>query len=112
MDSPAKFDSKVGEGGLQLSGGQAQRIALTRELIRNPKILILDEATSALDPISENYVHSVVSSLDESITVFIVSHKMSTLSYCDQILVVNSGRIKQNLSFSELMSDEEISNYY
>ena len=75
MDSPAKFDSKVGEGGLQLSGGQAQRIALTRELIRNPKILILDEATSALDPISENYVHSLVSSLDESITVFIISHR-------------------------------------
>lgn len=112
MNSPAKFDSKVGEGGLQLSGGQAQRIALTRELIRNPKILILDEATSALDPISENYVHSTIASLDKSITVFIVSHKMSTLSYCDQILIVNSGKLKRNLSYSELMSDDGMLNYY
>ena len=72
----------------------------------------MDEATSALDPISENYVHSTIASLDKSITVFIVSHKMSTLSYCDQILIVNSGKLKRNLSYSELMSDDGMLNYY
>ena len=96
-NSPQKENTLVGERGILLSGGQAQRIALARCLYRDPQVLILDEATSSLDSTNEKKIMDSIKLLKGKKTIIIVSHRESTLSFCDRIfnlenksLVLNS----------------------
>ena len=99
---PLGLNTIVGERGSKLSGGQKQRIAIARALIKNPKILILDEATSALDSESEYKFKKEVDKLKGKITLIIVSHRLSTIKDCDQIIVINKGKIVEKGSHEEL----------
>lgn len=93
-----KYDTPVGENGVNLSGGQKQRIALARALLRKPDILILDEATSNLDPNTEKIVANAIRSLDRKMTIIVISHRASTISSCDRILALENGEIESNFS--------------
>ena len=97
------LQSEVGDGGGKLSGGQRQRVALARALYRNPSILILDEATSALDAASE---YAVQQALDEAMkdrTVLVIAHRLSTVRKADKIVLLDSGKIVEEGTHSELM---------
>ncbi len=104
---PNKIDTIIGERGSSLSGGQKQRIALARALIRNPEILILDEPTSALDYESENFIINSLNNISGSITIIIVTHKLSILRNVPKIFFISKGQIIENGSFEELSSKKE-----
>ncbi|MEX0910259.1 MAG: ABC transporter ATP-binding protein [Candidatus Paceibacterota bacterium] len=90
---PKKWKQVVGERGVKLSVGQKQRVAITRAILRNPKILILDEPTSALDAESENYITKSFEELMRGRTTFIIAHRLSTVRRADKILVFQGGKI-------------------
>jgi ATP-binding cassette subfamily B protein len=90
---PNGYNTYIEEGSPNLSGGQKQRVAIARALIHNPRILILDEATSALDPESEAVVNANLMRIARGRTMVIVSHRLSSLTDCDQILVLEQGKI-------------------
>lgn len=101
---PARFNTVVGERGVNLSGGQRQRIAIARAILKNPRILILDEATSALDTESEKLVQEALDRLLESSrTSFVIAHRLSTICKADVILVIKDGRIAEQGTHSELL---------
>ena len=87
------YQTVVGAGGSRLSGGQRQRIALARAILRRPEILILDEATSQIDLESEQLIHQALKEFSEGRTVFMITHRLATLSLADRILVMNKGRV-------------------
>jgi len=90
---PDKYGTNIGDRGYKLSGGQQQRIALARALIRNPSLLVLDEATNSLDSETENLVQKTISGLRGSHTMFVIAHRISTISNADEIIVLDKGRI-------------------
>ena len=90
---PLGFETNVGEKGVKISGGQRQRIGIARALYNNPEILVLDEATSALDVKTEAEIIRTINSLKGGKTIFIVTHRSSTLKDCDKIYELNSGKI-------------------
>ena len=100
---PRGYETWVEEGSANLSGGQRQRLAIARALIADPRILILDEATSALDPESEALVNANLIRIAKGRTMVIVSHRLSSLVECDQILVMDSGRALDIGPHSELV---------
>ena len=87
------LDSKVGERGLKLSGGEKQRVAIARTLLKDPPILVLDEATSALDSITEAEVQEAISRAKQGRTVLVIAHRLSTVRDADEILVLEGGRV-------------------
>ena len=87
------YESTVGEHGGRLSGGQRQRLSLARAILKDPSILILDEATSQIDPESEHLIHETLRKFIRDRTTIMVTHRLSTLSLADQILVMDSGRV-------------------
>ena len=99
---PEGYDTVVGERGVKLSAGQRQRLAIARELFREPKILILDEATSSLDSQSEAYIQQSIERLRGSLTIVIISHRLSTIKNVDYIYVLEEGRIIEQGTFAEL----------
>lgn len=100
------LETIIGERGVKLSGGQRQRIAIARAVLADPKILILDEATSNLDTESETLIQRSLTELMKGRTTFVIAHRLSTIRQADQILVVESGSIKERGSHDELIKLE------
>ncbi|KAF2675836.1 ATP-binding cassette-type vacuolar membrane transporter-like protein Hmt1, partial [Lentithecium fluviatile CBS 122367] len=100
---PDGYNSKVGERGVRLSGGQLQRIAIARVLLKNPKIVMLDEATSAIDSAIEAQIQEAFKRLSKGRTTFVIAHRLSTIVEADQILVVDKGEIIERGTHSELL---------
>ncbi|HNR65297.1 MAG TPA: ATP-binding cassette domain-containing protein, partial [Atribacterota bacterium] len=101
---PQKYDTVIGERGIRLSGGERQRIGLARALYRNPEVLVLDEATSSLDGTTEEYVLKAIHSAAQSRTVIMIAHRLNTLKDCDQIYILEKGRIIGQGKYEELIS--------
>jgi len=95
-DLPEGYETMIEEGASNLSGGQKQRIAIARALLPRPRLLIFDEATSALDPDSETVVMDNLASIARGRTVILVTHRLSTLTGCHAIAVLDQGRLVDN----------------
>jgi len=104
---PDKWDTTVGERGLKLSGGEKQRVAIARCLLKNPPIVLLDEATSALDTVTENSVQEALNALGSNRTVLIIAHRLSTIRHADQIIVMDKGNIAEIGSHNELLQNPD-----
>src|SRR3954468_6695408 len=103
---PAGYDTVITEGGQNLSGGQRQRVAIARALLTEAPIIILDEPTSALDSLHEQLLATTLQSLKGLRTIVIVSHRIQTLTSCDQIFVLDSGRISERGSHRDLLAQQ------
>lgn len=105
---PKGYNSKVGERGVKLSGGEKQRISIARVFLKNPKILILDEATSSLDSESEYLIQQALQRVTQGRTTLVIAHRLSTIRNADQILVLRDKRIREQGSFTQLMKKKGI----
>jgi ATP-binding cassette subfamily B protein len=101
---PEGFDTVVGERGYKMSGGEKQRLAIARVILKDPRILVLDEATSALDTHSERLVQEALAPLMRGRTTLAIAHRLSTILAADTILYVDRGRIVERGSHAELLA--------
>ena len=91
---PDGINTNIGENGINLSGGQIQRLAIARALYKQPKILILDEATSSLDNDTENFLIKSINTLKRKVTILMIAHRLTTLSDCDRIYELAGNKFK------------------
>ena len=103
LSLPLGYDSLVGERGLKLSGGEKQRVAIARTLLKDPPILVLDEATSALDSRTEAAIQETLQAVERGRTTIVIAHRLSTVVDADQILVLDAGRIAERGTHAELL---------
>jgi subfamily B ATP-binding cassette protein MsbA len=111
MSFPDRYQTIVGEKGINVSGGQRQRIAIARAIVKNPRILLLDEATSALDSESERLVQEALEQLMKGRTTFVVAHRLTTIQRADRILVLNKGLLVETGTHAELMDRKGLYQY-
>jgi len=104
MTLPDKFQTRVGERGLKLSGGEKQRVAIARAILKNPSIMILDEATSALDTMTEREIYVSLQEICQGRTTIVIAHRLSTIRDADRILVLDKGQIIESGSHDELIT--------
>ena len=100
---PEGYDTKVGERGLKLSGGEKQRVGIARTLLKNPPILLLDEATSALDTETERGIQDALALAGEGRTVLVIAHRLSTIADADRIVVLEAGEIVEQGTHADLL---------
>ena len=106
MQLPQGYDTMVGERGLKLSGGEKQRVAIARVILKNPKILIFDEATSALDSRSEQSILAALKNAAQNHTTLVIAHRLSTIVDADEILVLENGQVVEQGSHELLLSQQ------
>ena len=102
------LQTKLGDRGIRLSGGQRQRVAIARALYKRPDILILDEATSALDTISEKAIKKSIADLHGKITTIIIAHRLSTVRDCDELILLDSGKLVCKGSYDDLLKSSPL----
>ena len=103
-DLPEQYQTRVGERGVRLSGGQLQRIGIARALYKMPSLLILDEATSALDVHTEKSVMDSIDNMHQKLTIIIIAHRLHTLKNCEKIFLLEKGEIKKTGSYEEIIN--------
>jgi len=108
LSLPEKYDTHIDESGKQLSGGQRQRIMLARALVRNPDVLILDEATSAVDNETESALSHMLRSLQHSMTIIMIAHRLTTVRHADIIFVLDKGLIVESGSHDQLLKKKAV----
>ncbi|MBF0305782.1 MAG: ABC transporter ATP-binding protein/permease [Alphaproteobacteria bacterium] len=101
---PEGYQTRVGERGLKLSGGEKQRVAIARTILKGPRILLFDEATSALDSHTEKEIQDSLREVSENRTTLVIAHRLSTVVHADQIIVLDSGRIVERGRHTELLA--------
>ena len=101
---PQGYEAPVGERGLKLSGGEKQRVAIARTMLKAPPILVLDEATSALDSFTEREIQSALERVSRGRTTIVIAHRLSTVVNADEILVLDKGVIAERGSHQELLA--------
>jgi ABC-type multidrug transport system fused ATPase/permease subunit len=100
---PRGYDTEIGERGVRLSGGEAQRLAIARAFIKDAPVLIMDESTSSLDPESERLIGDALERLMRGRTVLVVAHRLNTLYRADRIAVLEAGRLVETGTQAELL---------
>jgi len=105
---PNGYETKIGERGMNLSGGECQRISIARAILKDPKILILDEATSAVDSETENKIQKALEHLMRERVILIIAHRLSTIVNADKILVFENGKLVEEGSYEELYKNNEV----
>jgi len=100
---PDGYQTKVGERGLRLSGGEKQRVAIARSILKNPPIMVFDEATSALDTKTEHRIQAALNEVSKGRTTLVVAHRLSTIIDADQIIVLKEGTIVERGTHTELL---------
>ncbi|KMU77481.1 heavy metal tolerance protein [Coccidioides immitis RMSCC 3703] len=101
---PDGYETKVGERGLRLSGGEKQRVAIARTILKNPRIILLDEATAALDTDTEEHIQGALSTLSKGRTMLVIAHRLSTITTADQILVLHNGQVIEKGNHEQLLA--------
>ena len=101
---PDGYMTKVGERGLRLSGGEKQRVAIARTILKNPRIIMLDEATAALDTETEEHIQDAFTTLGTGRTMLIIAHRLSTITSADQIIVLQNGQVRERGTHDELLA--------
>ena len=102
--APKGYDTMVGERGLKLSGGEKQRVAIARTLLKNPPVMIFDEATSALDSANERAIQAELEAIAHNKTTLVIAHRLSTVVHAHEILVMNAGRIEERGTHAQLLA--------
>lgn len=105
---PQGYDTLVGERGLKLSGGEKQRVAIARTILKNPKVLVFDEATSSLDSVSEQAILRALAEIAADHTTLVIAHRLSTIVDADHILVMENGRIVERGTHRQLLAQNNV----
>ena len=103
---PDGYNARVGERGLKLSGGEKQRIAIARTILKDPRIILLDEATAALDTETEQNIQEALQQLSQGRTTVVIAHRLSTITTADQIIVLHAGRVAERGTHQELLEQK------
>lgn len=109
---PQGYDTVIGEGGGNLSGGEKQRISIARAMLKDTPVIILDEATASIDPENEHEIQQAISALVHGKTIITIAHRLTTIEQADQILVVSDGRIAQKGTHETLLTEEGIYRHF